>query len=429
MQYMQRMQRFPDQAAGRFRAALLVMALPGRGFLPRAGSALSEQLSWPENVANQNLVEAGWHGIKKPCMIAALATVFSLHGVSSMSTSRSTTRPRLSGVVSIVFLLSLALTSLALVACSSPSSSDASGNRASGDHASAMSDAARSGPPTSNPLPESGRPDSRPDNSESDLAVSTLPASSPPPPVRPFNETDALEKARLLVLGASSGQISADRVFPGPSGLVGIVTGGPNRQVVWMTADGQVVFPGAALTASGDNISDKALVEQNVRMSPEDALTQAASDRAKSFLVGTAGPVLTVFVDANCGFCKKIYDDLMPRIERGDLRARFVMVSILREDSMYKSMRVILSDDPAAELASLKVNTSNAVTEPTGEGAAQARQTVQDNTQLLGEFTQRATPSSLFCNQQGQVEVLNGAPDLDTVVARFSETGHPACSG
>ena len=124
-----------------------------------------------------------------------------------------------------------------------------------------------------------------------------------------------------LVQKASRGQATITRTFAGPDGLTGLVLS-PSGSVAW--TNGRYVFLGAVFDRRGQNLS---LLAQRA-ISP--ARFRFPTRASASFLVGTAGPILTMIADPNCAFCHQDWIRVLaPRIATGTLRVRVVPVALV----------------------------------------------------------------------------------------------------
>jgi thiol:disulfide interchange protein DsbG len=124
-----------------------------------------------------------------------------------------------------------------------------------------------------------------------------------------------------LVREASRGQAGIERTFAGPDGLTGLVLT-PSGSVAW--TNGRYVFLGAVFDTKGQNLSllaQQAISPQRFRFP-----TRASA----GFLMGTAGPILTMVADPNCAFCHQDWIRVLgPRIAAGTLRVRVVPVALV----------------------------------------------------------------------------------------------------
>ena len=142
-----------------------------------------------------------------------------------------------------------------------------------------------------------------------------------------------------LVQEASRGQAGIKRTFAGPDGLTGLILS-PSGSVAW--TNGRYVFLGAVFDAKGQNLSllaQRAISPQRFRFP-----TRASA----SFLIGTAGPILTMVADPNCAFCHQDWIRVLgPRIAAGTLRVRVVLVAIVDPATARVRAAAILSaSDP-----------------------------------------------------------------------------------
>lgn len=234
---------------------------------------------------------------------------------------------------------------------------------------------------------------------------------------------ETLAVARTLVATVSRGRAQAESVFSGVGGLVGIVAQeNGQRSIVWMTAKGEALLP-VALGADGSNLTEKALTEQGVYQKPDGVLAELALPAARSIMAGTKGPIATVFMDPNCGYCRKLFHDLQPALNAGKLRIRFVMVGFLAPDSTTKSAAIIASKNPLEALTAVE----NGGTAP-GTPGAEHIATVEANTRHLGAVGPISTPATLACTKDGVTIVRGSPPDVDAFVATLREEGHPACA-
>lgn len=60
-----------------------------------------------------------------------------------------------------------------------------------------------------------------------------------------------------------------------------------------------------------------------------------------AFVVGSQGPLITVFLDPNCVYCNLLIKQALPLIDTGQLRMRVIMVAGLGRSSYYKAANII----------------------------------------------------------------------------------------
>lgn len=278
------------------------------------------------------------------------------------------------------------------------------------------------------------------------FSLLSLAACSPPAPVSsakapataatvqaPAPSMSNLEKANALIQGASHGSAHVDHVFEGPDQMIGAVVINPNqtKDIIFISPGGQVLFPGGGFTVAGKNIAEEALVSQHVYISPDELTTKSAE---VGFVVGSAGPVITAFMDPNCYWCHVFYTKVMPLVDAGKVRVRYVMVAAIKPSSLGRATAILASKDPAAALKKdelgFNVKQEEGGMAPLKETDAKVEQQVRDNTALMGSAGKISTPGLLYCAAATSKTVysLGMPPDIDAFVAGASTQGHPACA-
>ncbi len=240
-----------------------------------------------------------------------------------------------------------------------------------------------------------------------------------------------LATADQLVRSASSGQYHALRVFQGPHGLTGVVVQTadtpPSTSVVWISPDDAAIISGTLFDAGATDLNQAALMDLGFRLRPAQSLQRASVAAAHPLVAGSAGPVLTAFIDANCIYCHLLYRQLMPYVSNRKVRVRFVMVGIIKPDSNARAIAILSSGDPLAALKRDQDAFDTAAEEggfpiqgtPRSPIAASA---VTANNALLSKSGIDGTPAFLYCSKsKGAVQQLIGLPqDLPQFLADLS---------
>jgi thiol:disulfide interchange protein DsbG len=264
----------------------------------------------------------------------------------------------------------------------------------------------------------------------------STPAASAPAASTPVAHVVPLDKVQALVAGASHGTVKTLSVFAGKDGMTGVITQGQNRpkEIVWVSPDGNVLFPGPAFTIDGHNLTEDALTEQHVFISASELGDRVLSSSNPGFVVGTQGPVLTAFMDANCIWCHRFYQNVMPAVKAGKVRVRFVMVGILKQTSVPRAEAILSAKDPAAALD----KDEKGFVESTEDGGIAPIKTpnpdleakIQSSVGLMADAGKVSTPGLLYCDKATQKPVYTqGYPmDFDGFIASLSTDGHAICS-
>ena len=245
----------------------------------------------------------------------------------------------------------------------------------------------------------------------------------------------SLGAAASLLESVTHGQAKAEKVFPGPGGLTGIeatLQGHPT--VAFVTADGKYLVAGPVLNTQGEDEAHAAMMKLGLIPKPASAATMAGkAAHADSFVLGTSGPEITAFVDPNCIFCHKFYEEAKALIEAGKLRVRYVVVAFLKPSSTPKAAAILGAADPAAAMAKNEKGFDTVTEEggiaPAQNPAAATLSAVENNTRLLGESGEMATPTLIYCNQKGEPTLVHGLDkeSFKDFVAHIGNLQNGAC--
>ncbi len=249
-----------------------------------------------------------------------------------------------------------------------------------------------------------------------------------------------LTKAQALVAGASKGRAKALKVFAGPGGLTGVLVqvgegNAAQRSIVWANADGSALLVGNLVSADGTDLNAGAAVQAGVYKAPAETLAATLLPAARAILSKGHGPVLTVFMDPNCIFCHMLFKDLAPVMARGDVRVRFVMVGVVKEDSLAKSATILGMADPLQALTRDEQKFNKAQEEggiaPSAKPDAALFAAVAANNRLLSDAGGHGTPMLLYCSKaSGQVKQVEGVPqDFSAFIGDLATGPAAGCNG
>ncbi len=249
----------------------------------------------------------------------------------------------------------------------------------------------------------------------------------------------SLKKVRADIARISHGRAEAEKVFAGPSGLTGVLIKIQGRRMVgWLTSDGRHLLIGSLIGPEGANETRAAMEKLGLIPKPIPAEKFAvASTRAAGFTVGTKGPLLTAYIDPNCIYCHKFYQEVMPLVNAGRVRVRFVPVAFLKPSSPAKAVALLAAADPAAALAKNEKDFDTSTEEggiaPAKDPDPAVAAKVKANTELLAKSGQVATPTLVYCSRKGSPVLLQGLPpdamtQMTKTIAPF-RGGHCAAGG
>jgi thiol:disulfide interchange protein DsbG len=263
------------------------------------------------------------------------------------------------------------------------------------------------------------------------LSAQAAPTTTPAAP--------SLAKVQALISSASHGRATAQSIFAGPGGLTGAVVtykDAPNAppSVIWVNDDASALLVGKLIGPKGEDLDKQAAQKVGLLLAPAQALAAAALPATHSIMAGSKGPVLTVFIDPNCIFCHMLYQQLEPLIAKGALRARYVLVAVVKRSSFDKAAAILSAKNPAAALqqdqAAFDPKTEEGGIKPDTAPTKAVTDRISANNALMSKAGGDGTPMLLFCSKDGSVQQLEGMPrDVNTLLAEMTSGPAPACGG
>ncbi|THD11335.1 thiol:disulfide interchange protein DsbG [Metallibacterium scheffleri] len=246
------------------------------------------------------------------------------------------------------------------------------------------------------------------------------------------------QQANSAVQQASHKLAKVLRTFKGPGGLTGAVIEGPDgtRNIAWVTADGKaVVIHGELVGLQGQDYTQGAMYDERLLLSPAVALEAAASPSTHSILIGSnpKAPIVTAFFDPNCIFCHLLYKAIDPYVTAGKVRVRFVLVGVIKPDSLARATSMLMARDPAKALAvdETKFNRAHEEGGYPIDGLLDPALTnaVKANGNLMAKADGHGTPTLLYCSASAKsVQLASGLPpDMARFVADVASGSSAAC--
>lgn len=253
------------------------------------------------------------------------------------------------------------------------------------------------------------------------IALPLTACAQPPTPV-----------AAQKLLRSASGHDDFDviRVFTGPHGLYGVIykAGAGSREgLVWLTPDGKAVIPGLVIDARRQDLTRLAQVQQGLLMSPAGLWQYAQAPAARSFTLGTAGPLLTAFIDPNCPYCHLLYEDLLPGVASRRIRVRYVLVGIIRPNSAARAASMLAAADITRALAENEARFDLHAEQgayPIAPEATYAKymSIVDANNDALQRAGADATPTLVYCDRAThQMTLRSSSESLDSLLQTIAD--------
>lgn len=240
---------------------------------------------------------------------------------------------------------------------------------------------------------------------------------------------DPLNNVQSIVEKSSQGNFRVVKLFdvPGVGGMKGALLeprAGGQKILGWTNDKGEFFIPGPFYNDKAEDISKQMMEKYGDQVPPAQIADEAQNT---GFVAGTAGPVITVFFEPYCGYCNRLFQALEPLIAKGQLRARFLMVGFLHDDSLARAADIVNAKDPYAALVKWENLPDKTKAKPST--ASQEQQgAITKNNLLMNKAGQAGTPAILFCSKDKGVQMVSGLPqDLNGLLNNISSEGHPSC--
>ena len=243
--------------------------------------------------------------------------------------------------------------------------------------------------------------------------VNHLPPSAPKPQLlkdAPMPVVEAVERV-------SRGQAKIEHVFEGPMNLIGMaVQVAPGRNMImYASKDGQYLIMGGIFGPNGQNYTMAAAQAYLPPPPPPPNVGKNydALKKTHTYVWGKASAKKTLWAvfDPDCIFCHKLFGELQPYVDKGDVKVHVIQVGFLKPDALGKAAAIMSSKDPAAEL----VKDETKFDESTEEGGiapntndAKAVSEVKANNQWMSGHGIGGTPYVLYLQKNGKPGVLPG---------------------
>lgn len=206
--------------------------------------------------------------------------------------------------------------------------------------------------------------------------------------------------------------------FDAPSGLTGYTALYNGRPLaLYVTEDGQHALIGSLLNAEGEDLTG-AVIEEKVSRPQSKVMWNKLKDSAWiADGSDSAEKFVYVFTDPNCPYCKRLWNDARPWVDAGKIQLRHVMVGTLGESSQKKAAYLLSTENPEA---ALKDNESGKkAAKELKTIAAEQRQQLDDNQQLMANLGASGTPAILYLDPTGMLQMHPGAPQGEQIIELF----------
>ncbi|RUR27777.1 thiol:disulfide interchange protein DsbG [Vreelandella andesensis] len=205
--------------------------------------------------------------------------------------------------------------------------------------------------------------------------------------------------------------------FEAPGGMRGYGASVQGRDMaIYLTPDGEHAIIGTLMDGQGNDLTE-AQLDEHVRV-PLEAQTWELLEESHWIQDGdeNAPRVIYTFTDANCPYCRQLWQQSRPWVEAGEVQLRHIMVGILAPNSPALAATLLGAEDPSAALHDHSKGDMLAA-------SAQPRdieEQVYANNQLFEELGLYATPTSAFQRETEsgnlRIDRIQGLPSDERLI-------------
>jgi len=200
--------------------------------------------------------------------------------------------------------------------------------------------------------------------------------------------------------------------FEAPGGMTGYVGEMQGRSLAfYLTPDGRHVIVGTLLDEEGNNLSAASIQELIEGPKFAEAWPQLEDSNWVQDGSSEADTIIYTFTDPNCPYCYRFRQQAEPWIEAGEVQLRHILVGILKEDSLTKAATILGSENPEAALHNHQASYEQGGIAVDRKLVSAAHMDVKANNRLMQELGLRATPSTLYKDDDGKVVMVQGLPN------------------
>lgn len=253
----------------------------------------------------------------------------------------------------------------------------------------------------------------------------------------PVSKTQRQQRAAQLVGGmGKSGKVRD--IFSAPDGSTGVVIEAPEGTFIgWMVDGVDAVWVGAKFDSQGRNQTQQEMIargyaqptntpaaqaqtERQPQASTANAINSAgllkAATQSPGFMEGSAGPIWTIYLDGNCGFCTQLWRSLRNPIASGQLRVRWAPVAVIAPSSAAQAAALLQSDQPVLMMTQHAISGQQL---PAANITPASQQHIDANNAMLRALNAgkaAATPTIVVPSADGARVITGLPPDLQALI-------------
>ncbi|NNC24376.1 thiol:disulfide interchange protein DsbG [Salinisphaera sp. USBA-960] len=199
--------------------------------------------------------------------------------------------------------------------------------------------------------------------------------------------------------------------FAAPGGLQGFAARTHKQTVaLYLTPDDKHVIVGSLFDANTNNLTRDKLQPYVDSYNPSGAWQKLAA----SHWIADGNPDAPIkiyeFVDPNCPYCHRFFQQSRPWVKNGKVQIRHILVAVLKPSSQSKAAAILQAQDSQAALTANERNYKKGGVNPTDNVQAKTKQAIAANNRLMAQLDVRGTPAIFYKNDDGDVSLVQGVP-------------------
>jgi thiol:disulfide interchange protein DsbG len=204
---------------------------------------------------------------------------------------------------------------------------------------------------------------------------------------------------------------------PGFKGYVGEFDG--QLTPVYLLPDGQTVTIGVLYDKQGRDLTNAAF--RAATLSRLDPALWKQLGHATWIAEGSAKPkrIVYIFTDTDCPYCHKLWLATQPYLKGGDVQIRNIIVAVIAPTSLGRGAAVLTASDPTAAMRRNELEFGSSSIKPLAKVDPKVRAKIEANEVLMNRVNAFATPATVYRDDHGQIHMLLGLPDAESMQTIF----------
>lgn len=210
--------------------------------------------------------------------------------------------------------------------------------------------------------------------------------------------------------------------FETPSKLTGYVgTYKDEPMSIYVTPDKRYAVVGDLIDADGKNLGADA-INQLVTKPKNEKLWQQLEE-ADWVQDGdkNASRIIYTFTDPYCPYCHKFREMAEPYIAEGKVQFRHIIVGILQQKSLAAAATIMGSDSPEEAFQQHRQLSEKGGIAIDNAKASKGNDIVLANNHLMEDLHMHATPTNVYRDNDGEIQVVEGMPVQQEIKRIFGE--------